>query len=524
MQELFSNYFIPHGHCYLWKPGLVSLHIISDAAISLAYFLIPIELIFIVKKRQDIPFDWVFMLFGSFIICCGITHIMEIWTLWHPHYWISGFLKAITAAISLCTAAVIIELIPKVLAIPSSTQLEAANFALQAEISERKQTQVALNQLATELEARVQQRTLDLERTNQLLQQENQERDIAQTALKASEIKLRQKADKLANTLQELKHTQAQLIQTEKMSSLGQMVAGVAHEINNPVNFIYGNIAPTCEYVENLLELIHKYQNYHPKPNPDIENYIQEIDLNFIREDINNILKSIRFGAERIKDIVKSLRTFSRLDEAEMKVVNIHEGIDSTLMILQHRLKEQSQGSEIKLIKDYQDLPRVECYCGQLNQVFMNIFSNAIDALEERRTQLKNRVKNRSPEIDIVSPPTLWIRTTLINHQWVQIHIEDNGIGMSSEMINKIYDPFYTTKPVGYGTGLGLAISYQIVNNHRGYLYCNSQLERGTEFIISIPLSTSIQQATIPFPTCDLRQNPLTSGFFWDSQPRVINH
>ena len=179
VHQMFSNYFIPHGHCYLWKPGLVGLHILSDALIAVAYFLIPITLIYIVQKRKDVPFDWVFMLFGSFIICCGITHIMEIWTLWHPNYWFSGFLKGITALISLCTAAVLVELIPKILAIPSPDQLAAANLALQNEISDRKQAQEALSQLMLELEKRVMERTLALEVANELLQQENRDRILA---------------------------------------------------------------------------------------------------------------------------------------------------------------------------------------------------------------------------------------------------------------------------------------------------------------------------------------------------------
>ena len=179
VHKMFPNYFIPHGHCYLWKPGLVGLHILSDALIAVAYFLIPLTLIYIVKKRKDVPFDWVFMLFGSFIICCGITHIMEIWTLWHPNYWFSGFLKGITALISLCTAAVLVELIPKILAIPSPDQLAAANLALQNEIGDRKQAQEALSELMLELEKRVMERTLALEVANELLQQENRDRSFA---------------------------------------------------------------------------------------------------------------------------------------------------------------------------------------------------------------------------------------------------------------------------------------------------------------------------------------------------------
>ncbi|MBW4492061.1 MAG: ATPase [Oscillatoria princeps RMCB-10] len=505
VHHFFSGYFIPHGHCYLWKPGLVGLHIVSDTLIALAYLTIPLELIYIVKKRGDLPFDWIFMLFGSFIVCCGITHIMEIWTLWHPTYWLSGFLKAITAGVSLCTAAVMVHLIPKVLAIPSPDQLAAANWALQNEIGQRKQTQEALSLLTLELEQRVRERTAALEGANQLLQQENRERSLAEEALRQSEAKFRRQAQKLEQALQQLQLTQTQLIHTEKMSSLGQMVAGIAHEINNPVSFIYGNIAPAAEYIQDILGLLDLYQNYCPHPAPKIEERIKSIDLDFIAHDIKNILSSLKIGAERIKEIVKSLRTFSRLDEAEMKKVNIHEGIDSTLMILQHRLKEQPNRPAIQVIKEYGELPPVECYAGQLNQVFMNLIANAIDALEEgnwngQRAQSK---ENLSPMPNSPRPtPTIWIRTVLVESEWVQIQIADSGTGMAPEVMAKIFDPFYTTKPIGYGTGLGLAISYQIIKTHQGFLRCVSELGKGTEFVIEIPLTSNCQEPAKAAAVC----------------------
>ncbi|MFB2970438.1 sensor histidine kinase [Aerosakkonema sp. BLCC-F183] len=483
--QFFSGYFIPHGHCYLWKPGLVGLHIVSDSLIALAYFLIPIELIYIIKKRKDVPFDWIFFLFGSFIICCGITHIMEIWTLWHPDYWWSGFLKAMTAGVSITTAAVMIELIPKIIAIPNPAQLTAANAALQNEIAERKQIQNALSQLTIELEKRVRERTAALERANELLQQENCDRSLAEAALRQSEAKLRSQAQELEKTLEELKCTQIQLVQTEKMSSLGQMVAGVAHEINNPINFIYANIAPTSEYIRDILETVKLYQKHYPQPVGEIQQKINASELDFIVEDLVKILASIKVGAERIKKIVNSLRCFSRLDEAEMKRVNIHDGIDSTLMILQHRLKEQPHRPAIQTIKEYGDLPPLECYAGQLNQVFMNILSNAIDAIEEREKYNVTRVQGYHPKIHI--------RTVLVEHKWVEIHIADNGMGMSPEVMAKIYDPFYTTKPIGYGTGLGLAISYQIIKKHQGFLQCYSEFGKGTEFVIKIPLKSKVR-------------------------------
>ncbi len=281
----------------------------------------------------------------------------------------------------------------------------------------------------------------------------------------------------LEQALNELKSTQAQLIQTEKMSSLGQMVAGVAHEINNPVSFVYGNINHVNQYIEDILELIELYQQEFPEPGGDIEEKLEDMDLDFVKEDLPKILSSMKMGATRIREIVLSLRNFSRLDEAEMKEVDIHEGIESTLLILQSRLKSKSNHTGIEIIKNYNQLPKVECYPGQLNQTFMNIINNAIDVLEEGRDKLD------------MQNPHICIHTELIDCKTVVIRIADNGMGMTQEVKNKLFDPFFTTKPVGKGTGLGLSITYQIiVEKHQGKLSCESEPGKGTEFMIEIPL------------------------------------
>ncbi|MEH1920441.1 ATP-binding sensor histidine kinase [Nostoc sp.] len=304
----------------------------------------------------------------------------------------------------------------------------------------------------------------------------------------------------LQQTLQELQRTQIQLIQSEKMSSLGQMVAGVAHEINNPINFIHGNINHASEYVKDLLDLVVLYQQEYPHPSPLVEEKSEEIDIDFLTEDLPKILDSMKIGSSRIRNIVLGLRNFSRLDESEMKPVDIHEGIDSTLMILQHRIQEKNNFPEIEVIKEYGKLPEVMCYPGQLNQVFMNILSNAIDALEESFVIVDPSLVNNKEQItkDIEASAVfdmvgqIHIFTELTDSNTAIIRIADNGSGMTKAVQQKIFDPFFTTKSIGSGTGLGLSISYQIiVDKHKGSLTCDSTLGKGTEFVIEIPMQQS---------------------------------
>lgn len=308
------------------------------------------------------------------------------------------------------------------------------------------------------------------------------ERKQAEESLRQSEAELRQKAEELEQTLNELQQTQTKLIQSEKMSSLGQLVAGVAHEINNPVNFIYGNLVHAQEYTDDLLSLVHLYQQQYPQPTPEIAAEVDAIELEFLAKDLPKLLSSMKVGAERIREIVRSLRNFSRLDEAEMKQVDLHEGIDSTLMILQNRLKAKPDHPGIGVVKNYGSLPEVECYVGQLNQVFMNILVNAIDALDERD-------RHRSAEDIKQHPSEIRISTTKVSDRQVRIEIADNGPGIPAEIHNRLFDPFFTTKPVGRGTGLGLSISYQIVTEkHGGQLQCRSTVGTGTSFLITIPI------------------------------------
>ena len=323
-------------------------------------------------------------------------------------------------------------------------ELESQNEQLQQEIAIRQKTELALQNLTQELEQRVQQRTAEL-----------------------------------SEALSGLKQAQTHLIQQEKMSSLGQLVAGVAHEINNPVNFIHGNLDHAKIYIQDLLGLIKLYQRYCPQPHPEIAAEAEAIDISFIEEDLPHLLASMQMGTNRIREIVLSLRNFSRLDEAEIKPVDVHSGLDSTLLILGHRLKASGNRPAIEVIKQYGELPLVECYPGPLNQVFMNILANAIDALEEQFHQTA-----------IAHTPKIWIQTTLIDSgQRVELQLADNGPGIPADLRPKIFDYMFTTKTTNKGTGLGLSISHQIVvEKHGGTLHCESEAGQGTQFRVTLPV------------------------------------
>jgi|GEM_PF-1149976 PAS domain S-box len=330
------------------------------------------------------------------------------------------------------------------------------------------------------------------------------DRKQAEEALRQSEARERAKAQQLELTLRELGQAQAQLIQTEKLSSLGQLVAGIAHEINNPITFIYGNINYAGQYIQDLLQLITLYQQHYPQPHAEIQQHQENIELNFILDDLPKILSSMEVGTNRIREIVLSLRNFSRLDEADMKPVNIHDGLENTLLILQHRLRPQAvnsidkRNSPIQIIKEYGNLPKTECYPGQLNQVFMNLLNNAIDALLDEESKLihPSKYPNSSTAGWQISSsyPTILIRTELNELNRVVIRITDNGNGMTERVKHRLFEPFFTTKPVGKGTGLGLAISYQIIAKHRGKLFCYSEVGKGTEFVIELPLKQEFRQ------------------------------
>ncbi len=399
-------------------------------------------------------------------------------------------------ALAIITSRNIAKPIEQVTAIAQEVT-ESANFDIKVPVHTEDEVAL-LAQALNQLISWAGQYTQELQQARNTLEQRVQDRT---QALQQSETQLRQKADTLQQTLIELQQTQLQLIESEKLSSLGQMVAGIAHELNNPVGFIYGNLKHAQEFTEDLFALLDLYQHHYPDPEEEIEQALDEIDLEFVKEDFPSLMDSMSIGTERIKEIVLSLRTFSRLDEAEIKVVDIHQSLDSTLTILQSRLMPNQKRSAITVIKSYGKLPPVECYAREMNQALMNVLNNAIDALDENYAPANNQLpketmpepgesaQRATPERDAEVERIIEIVTEVVDDKEISIQITDNGPGMSEAAQGHLFDPFFTTKEVGDGTGMGLSTSHQIITQrHRGLLTYRSEPNQGTTFTIQIPL------------------------------------
>ncbi|MEO9126054.1 MAG: ATP-binding protein [Microcoleus sp.] len=350
-----------------------------------------------------------------------------------------------------------------------------SNFSLQASVTTDDEVgglTISFNLLIQSVKEHIEALEISKESLEKRVEERTEE-------LSQKNYELQSAYNQLADALQNLQQTQAQLIQAEKMSSLGQMVAGIAHEINNPVSFIYSNLEHASNYAQDLMRLVKLYQQQYPDRNSVIQAETEAIDLDFIAEDFAKIIHSIKNGADRIRRIVLSLRNFSRLDESQLKLANIHEGIDSTLVILNQRLEDR-----ITVIREYENLPSVKCYPALLNQVFMNMIDNAIAAIEEQTVSSHNSIAATEKQ-------TIWIHTKIIDIELIRVEIRDNGIGIMPELLPKVFDPFFTTKNVGKGTGLGLTISYQLIEKHQGKIEVFSEPGLGTRFWITLPIKYS---------------------------------
>jgi signal transduction histidine kinase len=427
---LTSGPFIPHGHCYLWNPHLVWLHAVSDALIALSYYSIPITLVYFVQKRKDLPFNWIFLLFGAFIILCGSTHIMEIWTLWLPFYWQAGFVKAITALASVFTAVMLIPLVPQVLALPSPAQLEAANLALSAEITERKRAEAALRETVEQLQ---------------------------------SEIAERQRVEK------NLRAAQNQIIVQEKLASLGSLTAGIAHEIRNPLNFVNNFAQLSADLAQELSSEIDSQKS---RLEPSAIEYITDI-LNDIERNVNKINEH----GGRAARIVSNMLLHARGEKGEWSATDINTLVEEAIKLAYHGMRGNEPMFNVSLKTAYDNsIEQIKIVPPDINRALINILSNACYAVNEKKKQMGD-----------IFIPELCVQTKNLGER-VEIEIQDNGFGIPQSALDKIFHPFFTTKPPGEGTGLGLSITHDIiVQQHRGELKVETAAGKSTTFIIILP-------------------------------------
>jgi len=492
MMDLFHNLlasapFIPHGHCYLWKPGLVGLHIASDAIVAISYYSIPATLVYFVQKRKDLPFNWIFLLFGAFIILCGSTHLMEIWTLWHPNYWASGLLKAVTALVSVITALMLIPLVPKALALPSPAELEAANVALAAEVIERQKAEADIRTLNAELEERVKVRTQELSTTNLELKAEVAQRQQAETELQQAkddlEIRVEERTKELKETVQQLQNEiwerqqaeknlramQTQIIAQEKLASLGSLTAGIAHEIRNPLNFVNNFAELSTELTEELLT---EFETQQERLDPETSDYIAEL-LN----DLNKNVTKINEHGQRAARIVSNMLSHARGGIGEWSKVNINTLLAEAVNLAYHGMRGNNSLFNVAIESQYDDsIGQIDLVQQDINRALLNILTNACYATYEKQ-------QDKGDEFS----PAIYIETKNLEDS-IKICIQDNGKGMEKEVVEKIFHPFFTTKPTGEGTGLGLSMTHDIiVQQHQGDIKVETAPGSYAKFIITLP-------------------------------------
>jgi C4-dicarboxylate-specific signal transduction histidine kinase len=419
LSKLFSSDFMPHGACYLWRPEIVWLHATSDTLIALSYYLIPIVLIYFVRKRTDLPFNWIFVMFGVFILACGTTHVMEVWTLWDPVYRLSGVIKAFTAVVSIATAVMLVKLIPQALALPSPTQLRTANLNLEREIKERRRVEEALHHAHDELEARVQERTAQLAAANAELRKEIVERQHAEEAL----------------------HTaQSELAHVTRVTSMGELMASIAHEVNQPLSAIVTNGSAAQRWLAG--------------ETPNLE------------EARTAIARIIRQG-NRASELIKEIRAFVKKSPPQKSRVEINDLIQETLALV----SRESLRNHVALQTDLgADLPALTADRVQLQQVLLNLMMNGIEAM--------STIENRSRELSITSEPQQ-------NPAGVLVAVRDSGSGISPQNLGRLFETFFTTKTEGMG--MGLAIGHSIVKAHGGRLWAEANSDHGATFRFTIP-------------------------------------
>jgi len=418
---LAVNGYLPHGFCINWSPLLIWTYVISDILIFLAYFSMPMALVYFARRRKDFPYRWLLWAFATFIMACGATHLMGAIVLWYPLYGLDAALKAFTALISVATAVILWPLIPQALKLPSPGQLKRVNEELQT----------------------------------------------VNTALLAEKARQEELIRKLAEA-------HSQLLQSEKMASIGQLAAGVAHEINNPIGFVNSNLGTLQHYMVDLFKTLSAYEQSEGEMSTETRGVLtklkQQMDLTYLRDDTNNLLSESIEGLQRVKRIVQDLKDFSHVDETGKQYANLEQGLDSTLNVVWNELKYKAE-----VVKEYGGIPEIECIPSQLNQVFMNLLTNAAQAIEAH-----GKITLRTGH----------------NGENVWVEVEDTGKGIQPEHLDRIFEPFFTTKPVGTGTGLGLSLSYGIVQQHGGRIEVSSEVGKGSVFRVVLPQHASPAQSS----------------------------